>query len=87
MAAVEVIGHADRLDGRGHAYNQQLSERRAETVRQLLVERGLDTNVIDASFRGDAEQVQSCDGVRPAAALRECLIPNRRVEVLLKVER
>lgn len=87
VAAVEVIGHADRLAGRGHAYNQQLSERRADTVRQLLVERGLDAADITASFRGDSQQVQACDGVRPAAALRECLIPNRRVEVRFEVER
>ena len=87
LTGVELVGHADRLQGRGHDYNQALSERRAQTVRALLVERGIDAAKVTYSFKGDTEQVQQCAGVTPQAALRECLIPNRRVEVRLHVAR
>ncbi len=83
LQSVELVGHADRLQGRGHDYNQGLSERRARTVREWLVENGVAADAIRYSFRGDTEQVQACDGVKPREALRECLIPNRRVEVKL----
>ena len=87
LTGVELVGHADRLQGRGHDYNQALSERRAQTVRALLVERGIDAAKVTYGFKGDTEQVQQCAGVKPQAALRECLIPNRRVEVRLHVAR
>ncbi|MHC9086685.1 OmpA family protein [Luteimonas sp. RIT-PG2_3] len=83
LASVELVGHADRLQGRGHDYNQALSERRAQTVRGLLLERGIVADTLVYTFKGDTEQVQQCDNVKPQAALRECLIPNRRVEVRL----
>ena len=86
LTAVELVGHADRLQGRGHDYNQGLSQRRALTVRNLLVERGVDAALISDTYKGDTEQVQQCQGVTPQAALRECLIPNRRVEVRLQVK-
>ncbi|MGN7830993.1 OmpA family protein [Pseudoxanthomonas sp. 22568] len=84
LRAVELVGHADRLQGRGYDYNQGLSERRARTVREWLIERGVPADAIRYTFRGDTEQVQACDGVKPREALRECLIPNRRVEVRLQ---
>ncbi len=77
---VELIGHADRLQGRGAEHNKQLSARRAQTVRELLVGRGVDASKIEYSYRGDLEQVEYCKGVTPRAALLECLLPNRRVE-------
>jgi Outer membrane protein and related peptidoglycan-associated (lipo)proteins len=86
LTGVELVGHADRLQGRGFDYNQALSERRAQTVQALLMERGIDPAMIAYTFKGDVEQVQQCDGVKPQAALRECLIPNRRVEVRLLVQ-
>lgn len=86
LTAVELVGHADRLQGRGHDYNQGLSQRRARTVRDLLLERGIDAALISDSYKGDTEQVQQCEGVTPQAALRECLIPNRRVEVRLQTK-
>lgn len=87
VTRVELIGHADRLQGRGADYNRGLSERRAMTVRQYLVDQGLDPALINYSFRGDAEQVQSCSGMKSRSALQECLLPNRRVEVKINVEK
>ncbi len=83
LTGVELVGHADRLQGRGYEYNQRLSERRAQTVRAWLVEQGIDGALVQYAYKGDTEQVQACDGVTPRAALQECLIPNRRVEVRL----
>lgn len=77
---VELVGHADRMQGRGADYNKELSARRARTVRELLVGRGIDPSLIEYSYRGDLEQVEYCKGVTPRAALLECLLPNRRVE-------
>ncbi|HYG07387.1 MAG TPA: OmpA family protein [Stenotrophomonas sp.] len=81
LQKVELIGHADRMDGRGHDYNQGLSERRARTVRDLLIGRGIGAERISYAYRGDGQQVQQCAGVKPRTALLECLLPNRRVEV------
>lgn len=87
LQRVSLIGHADRMQGRGFDYNQRLSERRARTVRDLLVGRGVDPAKIHYEYRGDTRQVQQCEGVRPRAALLECLLPNRRVEVRFEVTR
>lgn len=81
LAGVALVGHADRMQGRGYDYNQGLSERRAQTVRELLIGRGIDPTKIRYEYRGDTQQVQQCEGVKPRAALLECLLPNRRVEV------
>ncbi|MGV8960176.1 MAG: OmpA family protein [Stenotrophomonas sp.] len=87
LSAVVLIGHADRMQGRGYDYNQGLSQRRAQTVRELLVGRGVDPALIRYEYRGDTQQVQQCEGVKPRAALLECLLPNRRVEVHFELAR
>ena len=48
---------------------------------------GIDAGKIRYEYRGDTQQVQSCEGVKPRVALLECLLPNRRVEVRLLVTR
>lgn len=83
--SVALEGHADRLQGRGAQYNVDLSKRRAETVRALLIERGVPADSIRYQYKGDTEQVQDCSGVRQPEALRECLLPNRRVAVVFQV--
>ena len=86
LTGVALVGHADRMQGRGYDYNQGLSERRAQTVRELLIGRGVPADKIRYEYRGDTQQVQQCEGVKPRAALLECLLPNRRVEVRFEVE-
>ena len=81
LSGVALVGHADRMQGRGFDYNQGLSQRRAKTVEELLIGRGIDPAMIRYEYRGDTQQVQACEGVKPRAALLECLLPNRRVEV------
>jgi outer membrane protein OmpA-like peptidoglycan-associated protein len=85
LVRVQLIGHADRMQGRGFQYNQRLSERRAQTVREVLVGRGVPADRIHYEYRGDTRQVQQCEDVKPRTALLECLLPNRRVEVRFEI--
>lgn len=87
VVSVRLTGYADRLNSTGdRTYNQRLSERRAATVRGLLVTRGFDARKIRIAAEGDAVQVAACER-RPRAEpeLEECLLPNRRVEMVLTV--
>ncbi|MGJ4802981.1 OmpA family protein [Luteimonas sp. SDU82] len=76
---VDIVGHTDRLGS--VAYNQDLSERRARTVADYLVSRGIERERLGTSGRGEAEQVKQCEGERPTPELRACLHPNRRVAI------
>ena len=85
---LQLIGHADRLNGTGlSAYNQRLSERRAATVQAVLARLGVPATGAAVQAVGQAQQVQAC-GQRFAtqALLQACLLPNRRVEVRLSAE-
>jgi outer membrane protein OmpA-like peptidoglycan-associated protein len=86
VESVELVGHADRLNRTGNAaYNQALSEKRVATVRDELVRLGIDPQRITTSARGDGTPVVDCSGRGLSeAALRECLLPNRRVDVQVR---
>jgi OOP family OmpA-OmpF porin len=77
---IDLVGHTDRLGP--EAYNQRLSEARANTVKAYLQARGVSA-AIHASGRGEAEPKVQCEGERANAALTACLQPNRRVEVTI----
>ena len=79
QAHITVVGHADRLGDA--AYNQALSEQRALTVRQLLIEDGIPAERISAYGRGSTEPVTICDAGLAHAGMIECLRPDRRVEI------
>ena len=85
IGTLRLIGFADRLNATGQRdYNQVLSQKRVTTVRDLLAARGLSVSDTSIDARGDAEQVAACQArFADAHALQECLLPNRRVEVLL----
>lgn len=86
--AVEVIGHTDP-EGKPE-YNQRLSHQRAETVKRVLGESGLNPNVIFAQGRGEQDLlVNDCRKRFPknAKARQECDQPNRRVEIILHGEK
>lgn len=71
---VQVAGHTDSMGSA--AYNQQLSAKRAETVRQYLVNKGVNSNNLSARGYGEGEPVASNSN---AAGRAE----NRRVELRL----
>lgn len=79
---IVVIGHTDRLGS--HAYNQRLSEQRAQTVKRYLQENSI-TAPIEAIGKGETEPVTTdCKdgkGHKVSPALIQCLQPDRRFEV------
>ncbi|TDQ56152.1 SmpA/OmlA family protein [Mesocricetibacter intestinalis] len=74
---VRVSGFTDRLGAED--YNLKLSQRRAETVRNLLQSHGVKAP-ISAVGLGKAQQIKACSN-ESGQALRDCLKPNRRVEI------
>jgi outer membrane protein OmpA-like peptidoglycan-associated protein len=86
---VTLSGHADRLNSTGAGdYNQRLSERRSQTVREMLIALGIDNGLIATTSSGDTQQVVGCEArFKGQTELRECLLPNRRVEVTFATRR
>ncbi|HHQ4523140.1 TPA: porin OmpA [Aeromonas veronii] len=78
-----VIGHTDRIGS--DAYNQKLSEQRAQTVANYLVGKGIPAAKINVEGRGKSSPVtgDSCVS-KSKRELIVCLAPDRRVDV--KVE-
>jgi OmpA-OmpF porin, OOP family len=86
VSSIKLIGHADRLNSTGNAnYNVQLSQDRVNTIKTYMVNAGVPANLITTDFRADTTQIEACtkDKFRSNAELQECLLPNRRVEVVL----
>ncbi len=80
VESIRLTGHADRLGGDN--YNQRLSERRAATVREYLISKGVDANLIQTDFKGETAPITSqCSGETRSKSLIECLQADRRVEV------
>src|SRR5882672_11071922 len=79
IRVININGHSDRLGGA--QYNQRLSERRAEAVRNYLVSRGFDGSKIETYGYGKTMPVKSCPDQKNRKAVIECLTPNRRVEI------
>ena len=69
---ITVIGHTDRVGSLQD--NDRLSLARAETVRDKLVQSGIDASMITLAGRGEREPVVATDDGVPMAA-------NRRVEI------
>lgn len=83
--SIKLTGYTDRLGS--ESYNQKLSERRAQTVKQYLQSKGFN-HVIETFGKGEADQVAECGtSTKVTKALTECLQPNRRVVVEVKGEK
>lgn len=78
ITLVMVTGHTDRIGS--DAYNQKLSERRADQVKNYMIANGVDGTRLKAVGKGKSMPVVGCEGVRGDAVI-ECLAPNRRVEI------
>ena len=75
VTTIEVSGHADRSGG--DRYNQRLSQRRADIVKNALLAQGIPADAIAVTARGESDPlVATADGVREAQ--------NRRVQIVLK---
>lgn len=78
-SAVIVAGYTDRLGS--DDYNQKLSQARANTVAQLLVQYGVSPNRIRIEGNSKTDLYQKCENGQRSASLIDCLGPNRRVNV------
>jgi OOP family OmpA-OmpF porin len=85
LELVLVTGHTDRIGTQ--RYNQRLSERRADAVRDYLVSRGVPRDKIETLGMGKTQPVPGvvCNQ-KALKALIACLAPNRRVEIEVKGE-
>jgi OmpA-OmpF porin, OOP family len=79
ISTVVVTGHTDRLGS--VAYNNRLSTRRAEAVKQYLVSKGVAAERIQAVGKGKSQPVKSSCKDKKRSKLIMCLEPNRRIEV------
>lgn len=77
---VTVTGHTDRI-GSDQA-NLALSQRRADTVRQVLIREGISAETVSAIGLGETKPMKQCADALAETELVECLQPNRRVEIL-----
>ena len=78
LVSLEIIGHTDNVGT--DTYNQDLSLRRANAVRDYLVEQGVDAARMTASGRGESAPAASND----TAEGRQ---QNRRVELKAAMQR
>ncbi|MEN3111104.1 OmpA family protein [Uliginosibacterium paludis] len=78
VGTVDIIGYTDRLGS--EKYNLKLSQQRADAVKAYLAGLGVPPDRLNATGRGEADPVVTCNE-RNRAALIRCLEPNRRVEV------
>jgi OOP family OmpA-OmpF porin len=82
VAGVSIVGHSDPMGNA--AYNLQLSERRAQTVGDVLAEYGIARSTIRTSGMGSANPVVDCPRTGSRESVLACNAANRRVEI--KVE-
>jgi outer membrane protein OmpA-like peptidoglycan-associated protein len=71
---VTIEGHTDSVGS--DEYNQQLSERRAQAVRDYFVQQGINSTAVEAKGYGKTEPIASNDTIEGRAQ-------NRRVELIL----
>lgn len=75
---IQITGYTDRIGAED--YNMNLSQRRAEAVRDYLVSKGVEAEIIDTMAMGEKDPVVHCEG-KTGNALIQCLGPNRRTVV------
>ena len=81
LGTIRAVGHADRLGS--EAYNQILSEERAEAVKAYLIGKGIAPGRVHAAGRGATQPVTKlgdCPG-RKSAQVIACLQPDRRAGI------
>ncbi len=78
VTGVDIKAYADRIGSA--AYNQRLSQARANTVRSIFVGAGVPATVVRAEGLGATDPVVQCSD-KGRDALAKCLAPNRRVQI------
>ena len=79
---VDVVMATGYTDETGPAdFNQALSERRAEAVKNIMVREGVPADKIQTEGKGPANPVVTCTEGQSKAEFIACLAPNRRTVV------
>lgn len=84
LEVIIAVGHTDRLGS--DAYNQKLSQRRAEAVKAYVVGKGIEANRVYTEGKGETQpktKPEDCPGAKKTKKLIDCLQPDRRVEIEL----
>lgn len=85
VEVILAVGHTDRIGS--DAYNQKLSERRADAVKKYLLSKGVPANRVYTEGKGEKMPVtgDKCKNMGPEnrrnKKLIDCLQPDRRVEI------
>lgn len=79
ITRIEISAYTDRIGS--DSYNLALSQRRAASIRLLLVRAGIDADVIQARGEGKSSPPLSQCGPMTKAELIECTALDRRVEI------
>ncbi len=79
ISSIVLTGHTDRLGS--DAYNQRLGQERANTVRMVLQQQGVDAPISTRSAGKSMPKTTSCVGNTSSASLKACLQADRRVTV------
>lgn len=80
VKGARIVGYADRIGDT--VYNEKLSKKRAESVRNYLSGRGfINTSVADVRWLGERSPAAECEDDLPRPQLIDCLQQDRRVEV------
>ncbi len=86
VTQILLTGYADRIGA--EAYNQVLSQKRADAVAAVLAqEHGFDRAIIRAGAQGETRPSTACGESLRWKALLECLQPDRRVDLELVIGR
>lgn len=82
LEVILAVGHTDRLGS--DSYNQKLSEKRAASVKEYLVAKGIEANRVYTEGKGEKQPVTGgkCGkSDKKTKALIDCLQPDRRVDI------
>lgn len=84
VSMIMVTGHTDRLGSQ--QFNQKLSEKRADAVKNYLEKKGVPADKLDTMGAGKTQPAQGvkCEDTLPRKKLIDCLAPSRRVVVEVK---
>lgn len=79
LSTMRIVGHTDRYGS--EAYNNDLSARRASTVRAYLESQGIRASKAEVFGMGESQPVTKCSTSAPRAEQIACLQPDRRVNI------
>lgn len=79
LSTMRIVGHTDRYGSED--YNNDLSTRRASTVRAYLESQGIRAGKTEVSGMGKSQPVTNCSTSASRAAQIVCLQPDRRVNI------